>query len=246
MSMVVVATLGTTFLTGAEGAAASTATPSQVLAAAGAAAKGQRSFHYVATDRQSGQSVTIAGDVSKTEGTQKIVANIGGQTGHVTVILVGGSAYFRGDAAGLHGFMQLSAPLASGYANQWISVTMGEPGYAEIAAGLTTASALSQVEIAKPITLRGQTKKMGQQVLIVGGTESGMPNGSAKQVTIPVRLYVNASGPPLPVLFSATWVVGHSSQVQTVSFSHWREPVHVTVPASPVPVGSLGGSPVEA
>lgn len=244
-STVVVATLSTTILAGVGAAGATTGTPAQVLASAGAAAKGQPSFHYVASDKQPGQSVTIAGDVAKAEGTQTIVATIGGQTGHVTVSLIGGSAYFRGDAAGLHGFMQLSAALASEYANQWISLTKGDPGYETIAAGLTTASALSQVQIAKPITLRGQTTKLGHQVLVVGGTESGIPTGSAKRVTIPVRLYVKASGPPLPVLFSATWVVDHNSQVQTVSFSRWRERVHVTAPTAPVPMTSLGGKPVE-
>ena len=243
--LVLVATLASTPLIGSGVAGAATATPAQVLASSGAAAKGQPSFHYVAKDSQPGLSVTINGDVTRTEGTQTIVATIDGQVGHVTVSLVEGSAYFRGDEAGLQHFMQLSPALAAEYTNQWISLSKNDPGYAAIAAGLTTASSLVQVEIGKPLSLRGMAKKMGQQVLTIRGTSRGIPNGGTKPVTIPVRLYVKASGTPLPVLYSATWVVDKHPEVQSVSFSRWMEPVHVTAPAGPVPMTSLGGKPVE-
>jgi hypothetical protein len=246
MLPVLVATVASTLLVGSGVAIAATPTPGQLLASSGAAAKGEPSFHYVATESQSSLSITIAGDVAKTGGTQTIVANMDGQVGHVTVTLVEGSAYFRGDEPGLQNFMQLPAALATEYTNQWISLSKGDPGYPAIAAGLTTASALSQVEIAKPLTLKGMTTKMGQRVLTIGGTDRGTPSGSTKPVTIPVRLYVKASGAPLPVLYSATWVVAKHSQVQSVSFSHWKEPVHVTAPAGPVPMSALGGKPVEA
>jgi hypothetical protein len=246
MLLILVATVSSTFLLGPGVAAAAASTPGQLLASSGAAAKGEPSFHYVATESQSDLSITIAGDVAKTGGTQTIVANMDGQVGHVTVTLVDGSAYFRGDEPGLQNFMQLPAALATEYTNQWISLSKGDPGYAAIAAGLTTASALSQVEIAKPLSLKGATTKMGQRVLTISGTDRGTPSGSTKPVTIPVRLYVKASGAPLPVLYSATWVVAKHAQVQSVSFSHWKEPVHVTAPAGPVPMGALGGKPVEA
>jgi hypothetical protein len=244
--VVLMAAVGAALGVGPGVAGAATQTPGQVLASSGAAAKGEPSFHYVATESQSGLSITIAGDVAKAQGTQTIVANMNGQVGHVTVTLVEGSAYFRGDEPGLQNFMQLPAALAAEYTNQWISLSKSDPGYAAIAAGLTTASALGQVQIAKPITLRGVTKKMGQRVLTIGGTERGTPSGATKPVTIPVRLYVKASGPPLPVLYSATWVVDNHAEVQSVSFSRWKEPVHVAAPAGPVPMGSLGGKPVEA
>jgi hypothetical protein len=227
-------------------ASATTATGAQELASAGTAAKGEPSFHYVATQTQPGQSVVIAGDVSKTGGEQTIVAHIGGKVGHVTVTLVDGAAYFRGDEAGLQNFMQLPAALAAEYTNQWISLAKDDPGYAGVAAGLTTASALKQVAIAKPFTLRGMTRKMGHQVLIIAGTERGTPAGATKPVTVPVRLYIRASGQPLPVLYTATSVVGNSTQSQSVSFSRWREPVRVSPPLGAVPMSSLGGGPVEA
>jgi hypothetical protein len=33
---------------------------------------------------------------------------------------------------------------------------------------------------------------------------------------------------------------------QSVSFSHWQEPVSVSAPVGAVPMSSLGGSPTEA
>jgi hypothetical protein len=238
--------LGITGLLGPEVAGAATTTPAQELALAGAAAKGEPSFHYVSTQTQSGQSVRIAGDVSRTGGQQTIVADIGGQVGHVTVSLVDGAAYFRGDEAGLQNFMQLPAGLAAEYTNQWISLAKDDPGYAGVAAGLTTASALSQVAIAQPLTLHGLTRKMGQRVLIIDGTDRQTPSGATKPVTIPVKLYVKASGKPLPVLYSATSVVDGHPVSQSVSFSHWQEPVSVSAPVGAVPMSSLGGGPTEA
>jgi hypothetical protein len=238
--------LGGTVILGPESAGATTATPAQALASAGAAAKGEPSFHYVSTQTQSGQSVLISGDVSRTGGQQTIVADIGGQVGHVTVSLVDGAAYFRGDEAGLQNFMQLPAGLAAEYTNQWISLAKDDPGYAGVAAGLTTASALSQVAIAQPLTLRGLTRKMGQRVLTIEGTDRETPSGATKPVTIPVKLYVKASGNPLPVLYSATSVVDNHRVSQSVSFSHWKEPASVSAPVGAVPMSSLGGGPTEA
>ncbi|HEX3566558.1 MAG TPA: hypothetical protein VHU17_14395, partial [Acidimicrobiales bacterium] len=109
--VVLMAAVGAALGVGPGVAGAATQTPGQVLASSGAAAKGEPSFHYVATESQSGLSITIAGDVAKAQGTQTIVANMNGQVGHVTVTLVEGSAYFRGDEPGLQNFMQLPAAL---------------------------------------------------------------------------------------------------------------------------------------
>jgi hypothetical protein len=87
---------------------------------------------------------------------------------------------------------------------------------------------------------------MGQRVLIIGGTDRETPSGATKPVTIPVKLYVKASGKPLPVLYSATSVVDNHPESQSVSFSHWQEPVSVSAPLGAVPMSSLGGGPVEA
>ena len=156
-------------------------TPSQVLAASKTAAASESSLHYVATTKTSTNSVTITGDVSKTEGQQTIVAIVNGQVGHVTVMLVGGSAYFEGDEPGLATFMGLPQSIAVRYANKWISLSSSDADFSAVAAGLTTSTALLQSPISNPLTLRGMSEKSGRQVLAIGGFDSGIPGDSTRR-----------------------------------------------------------------
>jgi hypothetical protein len=227
-------------------AGASSRTPSRVLAASKTAAASESSLHYVSTTKTPADSVTITGDVSKTEGEQTVVANVNGQVGHVTVMLVGGSAYFEGDEPGLATFMGLPQSIAVKYANQWVSLSPSDTGFSAVASGLTTSSALLQIPISKPLSLRGMSEKSGRRVLAIAGFASGAPEGSTKKSTIPVRLYIEAKGRSLPVLYTANRTVDKQKESASVSFSGWGEPISVTTPLGAVPIGSLGASPVEA
>jgi hypothetical protein len=229
-----------------QAAGASSRTPSQVLVASKTAAASETSLHYVATTKTPADSVTITGDVSKTEGKQTIVADVNGQIGHVTVMLVGGSAYFEGDEPGLAAFMGLPQSIAVKYANQWVSLSPSDTEFSAVASGLTTSSALLQSPISKPLSLQGLSEKSGRRVMTIGGFASGIPNGSTKKVTIPVRLYVDAKGRSLPVLYTANRTVDKKKESASVTFSGWGEPISVTTPSGAVPIGSLGASPVEA
>ena len=190
--------------------------------------------------------MTITGDVSKTGGSQTIIAAVGGQTGHVTVTLVNQIAYFRGDEIGLSGFMGLPSATSKQYANRWISLDSTNAAYASVAAGLTTSSALSQITVAKPLSYRGTTQKMNQQVFTIGGTDSATPAGATKPTTIPVRLYVETAKEHLPVYYAGTLAQNGKQQTQSVALSGWNEPVTVSPPVGSVPIGTLGSSPVEA
>jgi hypothetical protein len=244
--LLAVAAMGAGALLAAQSAGASSRTASQVVAASKAAASSEASLHYVSTTKTPTDSVTITGDVSKTEGKQTIVANVDGQIGHVTVELVGGTAYFEGDEPGLATFMGLSQSIAMKYENQWISLTASDTAFSSVAAGLTTSSALLEASIASPLALRGTSEKSGQRVLVLGGFDSGTPAGATKKVVIPVRLYVQAKGRSLPVLYTASDTVGKRKESTSVAFSNWGEPVGTTAPPGAVPIAILGSSPVEA
>jgi hypothetical protein len=155
-------------------------------------------------------------------------------------------AYFEGDELGLATFMGLPQAIAVKYANQWISLTPSDTGFSAVASGLTTSSALHQIPISKPLSLRGTSEKSGRRVLAVGGFASGTPAGSTKKVTIAARLYVEAKGRALPVLYTANRTVDKQKESASISFSGWGEPISVTTPSGAVPISSLGASPVEA
>jgi len=218
---------------------------SQLLLAARSAAAREPSLHYVATTETTGVSVTISGEVAAFGGEQTIVARVSGQIGHVTVALVAGVAYFKGDEPGLAAFMGLPQAVAVKFANQWISVGATDAAYASVAAGLTTESVLGQIPISKPLSLHGTTKEQGQAVLAVKGFESGSPPGTTKRVTAPVLLYLSAHGRHLPVLYTASAILNRKRQSQSVSFNSWGRPVKVTAPSGALPVSSLGAAPTE-
>jgi hypothetical protein len=190
--------------------------------------------------------VTITGDVSTTGGSQTVVAAVNGQTGHVTVTLVNGIAYFRGDEIGLAGFMGLPSSASNQYANRWISLDSTNAAFASVSAALTTSSALTQITVAKPLTFRGTTQKMNEQVFTVGGTTSGTPTGATKPVAVPVTLYVETAKAHLPVYYAGTLGPKNKKQTQSVALSGWNEPVTLRAPVGSVPIGALGSSPIEA
>jgi hypothetical protein len=233
-------------LVGSASAGATSRSAIQLLLTARSAAAGESSLHYVATTETTGVAVTISGEVAASEGEQTIVARVPGHVGHVTVALVAGVAYFKGDEPGLADFMRLPQAVAIKFANQWISLARTDAAYASVASGLTTASALSQIAISKPLSLDGTTKKQGQAVLAVKGFDSGTPPGASKRVTASVMLYLATHGRHLPVSYTASEMLDDKRQSQSVSFSSWGRPVKVTAPSGALPVSSLGSAPTEA
>ena len=195
------------------------------------------SFHYVSSETEGKQTVTITGDVAATMGSQQIVDDDAGHTGHVTVSVVDGSAYFRGDEAGLSAFMGFSPTLAAQYANKWLMVSSSSAAYMPLAAALTTASALQQIEIGAKVALRGSTTKAGTKVTDVAGTYSATPTGATKPITAKVNVYVATSSAHLPVLYTASTVHSGKDVVEKVAFSKWGEAVKVTAPVGAIPAG---------
>jgi len=241
-----VATAAVSLLIAPLSTVAASKTAGQWLASSRASANSEPSFHYVATTTYPTQSVTITGDVSASEGQQTIVNHENGEVGHVTVSLVGGSVYFEGDEAGLAGFMGLPASLASKYVGQWISLTKSDKGFSTIAAGLTTSSALSQIQMSKSLSLHGASSMLGHRVVAIGGIQSATQPGSTQKALVSIRLYIDTTGRPLPVLYTGHATVGKKKVAQSISFSAWGAQVNVTAPAVSTPAGTLGASPVEA
>lgn len=224
---------------------ATAASAGSVLDRAKAAAGAEPSLHYVATTIGGGKSVTITGDVAKDGGSQSIVMEADGTTGHVTVSLAEATAYFRGDGTGLTALMGLPPLVARRYVNQWIAVPSTNAAYGSLADALTTSSALQQVLIGPPLHLGRTTTKLHQRVLSLDGVMAGAAPGSEKTGSVPATLYLHAHGPPLPVLYEAARKVNGQNLSQTISFSRWHEPVHVGPPRASVPVGQLGSTPTE-
>ena len=111
--------------------------PKARLAAIVKGVRAQRSVHYAT---RSSFGYTITADVARGRGIKLFTLRYGTRTSHLTVVLVGGVAYIRGDKGGL-GTLGLFRPgTAARYAGRWISIPSSDRGYSAASAGASLES----------------------------------------------------------------------------------------------------------
>lgn len=197
-----------------------------------AAAKQQRSVHYVSSSHSGQTRVTIVGDAARDHGIQRVTVRIARTTGHATVIVAAGLAYLRGDRFTLAHFIGLKSAAATDYAGVWIRIPPTSAAYTPIAAAVTLDSVVD--ELGPQGTLAFVPAAPGLRA--VRGT---LVRGGA---TVLDTVYARASSAPLPV----KEVVTRPGFVASNLFSGWNRSVRVTVPRQTVPIAKVlraGGGP---
>jgi len=197
-----------------------------------AAAEAAGTFHYVSTSTTNGVAQTTVGDAAPDRGRQ--VITIGAHT--FTVLVVGTTAYFQGDAATLQSELSLDPLVAAAHAGQWISLAPSDGPYQSVYAAVTTKSALDDtVTIAAKAVLSDTT---------IGGTSVTPVRGpltpiDQTPITGTARFDVHSSRPHLPVRFSGSGSVNGQQAAVSVTFGHWGEPVTVDAPSGAVAYSTL-------
>jgi hypothetical protein len=196
-----------------------------------AAAKAQRSVHYLAVAQIGGIRIGQVGDAALSEGIQRITYSRGGKTGHVTVIVSSNTAYIRGDAFVLVNYMGFKAVAATKYAGVWVLIPHTDSDYLTVAAGVRLASTIDALELPRPSSILPASTIGGQRVIGVTGKLR-----ASSGLTAVASLYARSSGLPLPVREQATGNGARFAQ----TLSHWNESVRVAVPSSAVPISTTG------
>jgi hypothetical protein len=224
----------------------------RAMAAAITAAEAAGSFHYVSSSTTTANGATITsttvGDAGRNSGRQDITTKdpVNGSAAF-TVLVVGTTAYFRGDATALAENLNLSASVASQHANQWISLQPSDGSvYSSVYAAVTVHDALAENISVKPQNLSTTT---------VGTRTIHIVSGALNPVTIPGQGTQRVDGTGslqivartrLPVHYQQSGTSGSGSSAQrtsfTMSFSAYGKPVSVTAPQGAVPYSSIGGS----
>ena len=203
--------------------------PQELRTAIFKAARARRSVHYVNVGvGPRAVSLRMSCDVSGSRGIQRIAFTKRGRTGHVTVLVVRRTAYVRGDAFTLRGYMEFTPAQASRFAGRWISIPHSASGYATVAAGVTLRSLLSLI-YPKGTAVRVLGKRWGQKVV---GLRTRSAGGRYTET-----LWASARGRPLHVDDDS--VAPRKGYRQRVTLSRWNEPVHVTAPAHAVPIATV-------
>jgi hypothetical protein len=207
--------------------------PRQILAKALASARAAGSVHFDVQATVSSASVDIVGDAMPTVGRQVATDSNGAEA---TELVLPGSTYVRGNAAGLTEFLGLRAKVASRLANRWVVLHASDPNYQQVTQGVTLDSVLSSVAPVGPLTKAKKVQKIsGQSVIGVAGTA---PDSSDLPAGADAELWVAATGKPLPV--AAEEVSGSSKLEVYFTRSSWAEKVtDVAAPAgaTPYPAG---------
>ena len=213
------------------------ASAARLLRSSVAAAEVAGSFHYVWSYRSSSSTSsqvdqTTVGDAGASQGQQWMTVN--GDT--FDVLVVGATAYFRGDASAMESNLNVPASMADAYSRQWISLVSGEAPYQSVYAAVTTTQALEY-----NITFTAD-RKLGfsiiddTKVFALSGPMSAFSGQAAYGTGI---LYVAASGRHLPVRYVEQGTLGagpSASSVEfTITFSTWGKPVKEVTPSDTVP-----------
>ncbi len=206
-------------------------TPGSILSTALRSAEKFGGVHYVLQTTSGGQIQTVTGDAGTSDGAQSVVA--GSDT--TVVEVVGGSAFLRGNAAGLQYLIGFPAALAAHAAGKWISFRKSDSFYGTVVQGVTLSSLLAELRPAPPLIESSPGTVSGHEVVGVRGSLQSSPGeGEA-------TFWVATASPNVPVGIDAQ--ATNASTGKTVTqvgvFSKWGTEYRVRAPSSSVSFTSL-------
>jgi len=195
------------------------------------------SFHYVSQFTSQGVTQITNGDAGPASGKQ--VITIGSDT--FTVLVIGSSCYFQGNARQMVDQLGLPMSIATAHAGQWISLSPSDLPYQSVYVAVTTRSALTANIAFAPHQEGGRSRRAGYQVLqITGPMTNQVVNGQTQQAKGTAVLYVTTSRPHLPVEYAENGKIDKVASKLVMTFSKWGEVVTVTAPQGAVSYSSLG------
>jgi hypothetical protein len=202
------------------GPAAASVSPDQLLSSALAAARAQRSVHYVTEAVSPTVSVRMVGDAALDRGIQRITYRKGGKSGHLTVLVVADTAYVRGDAFVLASYMGFSRAEARRLAAHWLKIPHTARSYPTVSAAVRLRSTIKEIALPRPRVALPESELNGHQVIGIRNTSTASGHRLMR------TLYVRAAGLRLPV---AEVQRGGGNRI-SVTFSNWNKPVDVSAP----------------
>ena len=197
-----------------------------------AATRGSTGFHYLGVS--SGvYTQTIVGAAGQSGGRQQITLVSSYGTEQFTLLLVGTTVYFQGNAPAAEDQLGVSTATAPSVAGKWISVATGDGPYHGLQLGITAASQADQILL---------TPQSSARITSVGGVAATRISGialSPPPTSIPVgpgSLDI-APGTDLPIIYRSTDSSGAVVQTFTTTFSAWG-----TAPTVSAPTGAVAWS----
>jgi hypothetical protein len=191
------------------------------------------SVHYVSSSTVSQVSLLEIGDSGPASGTQSVATGKGNLNDMITIDVIGGLTYVKGNAAGFQTLVGMDAATAQQVAGRWIEFSTTNATFAQVVAGVRSRDVANELELEGPLTLGHATTLDG---IAVDAIEGAQTYARKKER---VALYVRAHGSHVPVELDAVDAKGKANGSLHVTYSHWGETVRPEAPQGAVRIGPV-------
>jgi hypothetical protein len=192
------------------------------------------SVHYVSSSTDSQISLLESGDAGPASGTQSVATGKGNLNDTITIDVIGGLTYVKGDVGGLEVLAGLDAADAVQTAGKWIEFSTTDSAFSQVVAGVRSHDVADEMQLKGPLTLGPARTLDGIAVDAIDGTQT-----YSNKKTMRVVLYVRAHGSHVPVEEDALGAKGKTSAALHITYSHWGEKVRPEAPQGAVPLGPV-------
>lgn len=187
------------------------------------------SVHYNSSSTESTQTLVESGDAGPASASQTVTM---GQ-GTISILVIGGISYIKGNSNGLESLAGLSSTQASEAAGQWIAFSTDNTAFAPVVEGVRSTDIAKELALKAPLSL-GKTRTLdGESVDAIDGTQTF---GKKSQHVV---LYVRARGTHVPVEEDSVNSKGGHTDAEHIIYSKWGEQVRPKAPTATISVGSI-------
>ncbi len=213
----------------AAAAAGSSATSASTLYREAVATTRSWSVHYDSSSTQSKRTLIISGDAGPASGSQTDVMS----TGSITILVIGGITYIKGNTDGLENLAGLSASQAADATGQWIEFATNNAAFAQVVAGVRSNDVATELLLKGPLSLGHPRTLDGYTVDAIEGTQT------FARKSVHVVLYVRSQGSHVPVVEDSVYAKGQPTAAEHVTYSKWGELVRPLAPQATVSIGPI-------
>ena len=187
------------------------------------------SVHYDSASTESKVTLVESGNAGPASASQTVTMG----KGTISILVIGGFSYVKGNVNGLESLAGLSATQSAEAAGQWIEFSTDNAAFAAVVDGVRSTDVAKELDLKAPLSLGRSRTLDGQAVDAIDGTQS-FGKKSAHVV-----LYVRAKGTHVPVEEDSVNAKGQDTDAEHIVFSKWGEQVRPEAPKATISVGSI-------
>jgi hypothetical protein len=214
----------------AQGAPAAATTPSaSTLYKDAVATTRSWSVHYASASTESKKTLKESGNAGPASASQTVLLG----KGSISILVIGGISYVKGNANGLEELAGLDSSQAAEAAGQWIEFSTDNAAFAPVVEGVRSTDLAKELALKAPLTLGQAGRLNGEAVDAIDGTQA---IGKKSEHVV---LYVRAQGTHVPVEEDSVNAKGRHTDAEHIVYSRWGEQVRPEAPKATISVGSI-------